>query len=72
MLNVRKKMQDLAKKINGRYSNNNGQHIVTKIENNKIYDIFYTETRRRFILKNIETEEKIFIKKRNAVITFFE
>ena len=69
-MNIKSKMQDLAKKLNGRYWNNNGQHTVTKSRNGIMYDIVYIVSRRRFMLKNITTEDKIFIKKRNAVLCY--
>ena len=70
-MNINRKMQDLAKKINGRYwINNNNQYVVTKLKDGIIYDIIYIVPRRCFMLKNIIIEDKIFIKKRNAVISF--
>lgn len=71
MLNISKKMRDLAKKINGAYWDNSGQSVVTKIKADGTYDIVYILSRRCFLLKNIETEEKTIIKKRNAVVSFF-
>lgn len=70
MMNIKYKMKDLAKKLNGRYWNNNGQYTVTKLKDGIIYDIIYIISCKRFMLKNILTEDKIFIKKRNAVISF--
>ena len=69
-IDTKNKMIDLAEKLNGKYWTNNNQHIVTKLKDGIIYDIIYIVLRRCFMLKNIKTKNKIFIKKRNAVISF--